>query len=346
MLDKIIEFFNNNPIKGLLLVLTVVALLIYYLKHNSHEHFAEHMKGADSDINTDNEFSKLVLGSKFINFKCKIGDTEYYLANIKKTSNKYLPDNCLPNETKCANSIPVLIKKTKIDNKLSDYIRDLNLESSTCAEKEKSECKLVKGKSEDELAKCDIPHPKCSPNRQFYHDFKIIDETNQIGTNNDKTCAEIATDKIRRRYRFTGTSIPESNGSRFNTTFNQRDYYEEHINTLCADEPASYNDHKEYANIFVIERSDITNDGGIMYPEGHKLRVKLRFNGAKFLTEKIQQIDQTTGKPVVVPTYIGYCDIKQCPKDAIVGSEAYIGICLYDDSSHPNVLEFEPIIIN
>ncbi len=334
MIGKIIFFFNNNPLIGTLIILTTMIVLIYFTQNKCNK--LEYMDSMSCNINTDNTFNAYFKNVKLINFKCTINGKEYYLANIKNGPvQKYLENNCLQSEKiDCTDSIMVLIEKEKIEKSLFNYLTSINNYSDKCI---KNKCESVT------MSEC-IPPLNCLPDRQFYHDFMLFD----VSQKNSSTPTQ-------RKYVIIGTSEPNEEGRNHRTTLNQHLYNDKNIRYLCGD----YMQHKDpdingtnnYMEIVVVE-SPVNDAGGIIYGIGEKIKIKLKFNseflletfssdGAKKYIKKIGP----DGKPVSVPSYVGYCASNICPVGASIGSIPYLRVCMYSDALDKNVLEFEPIMV-
>ena len=340
MIEKISIFFNNNPLLGIIIVILLVIIIWNLLKNTTKcqtpeklEHLTQLPK---CDMNTDHKFNTEFVGPmKLINFKTVYNGKEYYLANMEMTK-------CQNKETKdCANAVLLLLEKHDIENLMLEYKKDLDTTKDICISTNKILCEkeLPVTASEEEKQKCLLSHSTCDQHRHFYHDFnvkEIIQNTSDLA--------------VRRKYIIKGSAIPMKDGSVKPTMLNQFLYNDSNINLLCAD---SYNYGQlnlptEYAEIIISEK-ELTNDGGII--GGNHLKIKLRFNTNVHIISKDTTgndvftllIDNITGKPKTKASYIGICLDKTCKTDS---NKEYIRACLYDDIDNPNILEFEPILIN
>lgn len=332
MLEKIIEFFNSNPIKGLILLLVLVATLMYFLgSEEKHEHLDTNLNN-NCNINNDNEFYKLFGNAGLINLKCKINDKEYYLAYIDEKSNSFAHSMCANNgNNKCATAIPVLIEKSELESGLAQYISKINNNADACMVNVNAACNRT---TPDGIKSCEQLLADCSPKRQFYHDFVLKDITDNIQSV-DKSPLEVETGATRRRYNLIGSAPPLQKGVVLpsNPILDQHFMFDDDANVICADAPdvSNVKSNVKYTSIFISERITSSNDG-IIRPEGSELKLKLRFE-----TQAVK------GSVNLVPMYVGYCDKQKCSDTK---TDPYMRICLYPDSGHKYVLEFEPIIVS
>lgn len=328
MLERIIEFFNSNPIKGLILVLVLVAILMYFLgSEEKHEHLDTNLNN-NCNINNDNEFYKSFGDAGLINLKCKINDKEYYLAYIEEKSNNFdISGMCANNKNnKCATAIPVLIEKSELESKLAQYISKINSNADACMVNVNATCNRT---TQDGVTACEQLLAECSPKRQFYHDFVLRDITNNIQTV-DKSPLEVETNATRRRYNLIGSVPPSQKGVLSSKPMlDQHFMFDDEANVMCADDGDVSN--IKYRSIFISETMKSSNDG-IIGPEGSGLRIKLRFENPA-----------VKGSTNLIPMYVGYCDKQKCSDTT---TDPYMRICLYPDSGNKYVLEFEPIIVS
>lgn len=327
MLEKIIEFFNNNPIKGLILILVLVTIIMYFLNSKEqYEHLDTNLNN-NCSINNDNEFYKLFGNAELINLKCKINDKEYYLAYIDEKINNFdIQGMCSNNDKKCATAIPVLIEKMELESRLAQYISKINNKADSCLVSTNITCNRT---TPDGEKACDHLLAECSPQRQFYHDFKLKNITDNVQSV-DKSPLEVETNITRRRYNLIGSVPPIEKGVLSSKPIlDQHFMYDDEVNVICADEGEVPN--VKYRSIFISETIN-SSDEGIIYPEGSGLRIKLRFENPT-----------VKGSVNLVPMYVGYCDKQKCPNDK---TDPYMRICLYANSGDSHVLDFEPIIVS
>ena len=128
MFDQIIQFFEKNPIVGVIVAITLMVIILQLNKCNSAQ---ENLDGsiallptAPAEVTDKSFYDGFVGGNKLINFKCKIGDKEYYMACVKV-------DGCMTVPTPgaapiisgpdCDNVALILIDKDDIESNLHNY---------------------------------------------------------------------------------------------------------------------------------------------------------------------------------------------------------------------------------
>lgn len=337
MLDDISNYFNNNPVIGILLVVIIIGAILYF--YNNYCPFKEGFdpstinSSQQNNLNTDNEFNKQYVGqTKILNFKTKIDGKEYYLANIKLSQ-------CQSKDTlDCSDVGIVLIDAEDIQTQIRDYTKDLATAQAICQSTKTITCQsnLPPNATAEQKEKCNLPDISCAQKRFFNHDFTVVE------------IKDITSDKpVRRRYVLRGTAVPAKNGDSFPAMLNQHLYDEKGIPSLCGD--LYTGPETQYTDIVVVENVK-QNDGGIIGGMGSNLKIKLRFNTKILIISKDSNgnptytpIIDSKGKPTVKSTYVGYCSNNYCKLE---NGKTYKRVCLVDDPLNPNVLEFEPIIVS
>jgi hypothetical protein len=344
MIDEITKFLNDNRVIAILLVL-LLSLLLYFIMQKNE--MFEHMDNVQTTnnylpkctINSDQEFNAQYVGqSKIINFKCTIGDIDYYLACVKMTD--YQVDN--PDKTAdCINSMLILIPVTEINSMLESYLKEMAAAEKICNSTLQIKCQhsLEASSAEDASSECLDTYPECQQTRLFIHDFNVVDVT-PVTSNS----------MILRKYIIKGTALPLLNGKSSPTMFNNFLYNDKGINMVCGDTYAygSPNIPKQYAEL-IISETIATNVGGII-GSTPILNVKIKFDTLQQIVSKVNGIekktpliDVCTGEPKTKPTYMGVCAASQsCTK----GNSTYPRVCVYDDIMNPNVLEFQPHLVS
>jgi hypothetical protein len=159
----------------------------------------------------------------------------------------------------------------------------------------------------------------CTPKRMFIHDFIVLP----------------VLDKPNKFY-IKGTAEPRKGGNSYPTTLNSFLYNEFGKNTLCGDDNIAtlYPKKQHYIEISVSEK-------------------QINLINMKFDTQNFIEGKDKTGKPVPVPlydsegnpklrsSYVGICPDKKCTYDG----KDYFRVCLYNDQTSINVLDFEPILV-
>lgn len=341
MFEEIINFLNDRPLVGILIIVIIIYLLIdshmtcnKKISCNKNEHLDGTVTNQTYLLNNDDKFNESYVGpTKTVNFKCTINNVDYYLANMKTTE----CTNITLGPTECTDAVMLLVNVDDINQMLVDYLKKININEQKCISNRKIDC-INTASNDTDKKKCDIDEPSCKETRMFYHDFNVM----QIFEKDFQNVAG------KRKYIIKGTSIPKFNGIKYHTMINQHLNYDKNINLLCADtyNYGNVNFPKEYAEIVVVER-ELKNDGGIIGGAGVNIRIKLRLMTRVVIssaddTGKITYtpLMDNTGKPRMKVSYVGICPNTSCKH---ANGKTYPRICLYDDILDPNVLEFEPI---
>jgi hypothetical protein len=291
-----------------------------------------------------------------VNFRCKINNTDYYLANMQmsENTNKIRKNNM---QKDCGFSALVLIPVDELKNNLENYLVGLGEIKDDCATESKRNCmkqlKINKNQSyiisaEDE-AECTIPPHYCNYKRFYIHDFIIQEVSGQVDKYNPV-----------RKYLFKGTYTPTFKNAPSPTMINQQIYYDdivpEPIPIVCGDE-YPYGNEVEYKNQYgeVLVSESVGQEGIIEGQEN--IKVKLLMNTQVKLSGK-----DKNGVPTYIPlpekmesSYIGVCKEPSGSTDIdftfkSTNGKSYKRICLIStnltsSSESSRVLEFsiEPV---
>jgi hypothetical protein len=308
----------------------------------------------------DNIFYNTMVGaSKLVNFRCTYQGKKYYLANMRTsdcgtyTSITSDVESINPN-IDCATVKMVLIDADAADTEIQEYINNLRIKSEECKQTQKTKCitELGPNRSMEEENQCTFEYEKiCNPIRKYITDFIITEiiQTNLNSESSEEIDYNGDTHFGKRKYIISGTAIPMIDDNQIETMLNNYMYFDHGVNYLCGDQYIG--SEKYYTQIDVIERN-LGNRGGIINASQPNIVVKLRMNVREVIagidrttnTEKvIPIIDQDTGKPNIKSSYIGVCNSAIACQ---MNQRIYPRICLYDNINDPNVLEFEPILVN
>jgi hypothetical protein len=350
MLEQINEYFNNNRTIGLILAISLLVIVLWI--YNSCNCLVKESFGNNDNNNSNNSnnsnnnstqicncsppqdetfYSQYVLGhTNMVNFKCTYNGTDYYLANMK------LSECSNQEQVDCMASVLVLMPVTEVNEKLTQYFKDIQTDSDICNTTNKIKClsNYTSPTSEQEES-CSIPSASCTTKRMFNHDFNIIEAKSSSGS---------------RKYLIKGTAVASRNSSLIPTLLNQSlyDSPDNVKNLMCSDQyDYSPLNNPEFAEVSIIERL-ITNSGGVIGGT-NPLRIKLKFITRTYILSKdktgkpiyMALSDPTTGKPTTRSTFVGVCPELTCNS----AGKQYIRLCLYDESTNQNVLEFEPLLI-
>lgn len=350
MFKNIIDFFDNNQLLGVIIILFLIIVILWYIMNNhlcecsnNNEHLtmtntsqiSHSLPQCTSSV--DIKFNASFVGpNKLVNFKTVIDGKEYYLANVKLSE----CDTKQPED--CSGVAMVLIEKSDIDEMMKSYVKQMDIAKETCNADIKIKCthNLPSSASEEDIQNCGKPHISCDQKRKFYHDFNVFDMS-------DPTKASQT-----RKYIIKGTAVPNINDVSYPTMMNQSLYDNKNVNLLCGDtfNYGQPNLSKDHADVIIIER-DVLNDGGIIRGTGNDIRVKFRFNtrdqlithdkNGKKILSPIMDPNDPMGGVKKIGTYVGVCPQTTC----VSNGRTYKRVCLYPDIINPNVLEFEPILV-
>lgn len=369
MLENITEFLDKNIFISIIIVIVFVYLLWNYLTSRctgedkkEHLEIKEHMGISNPVISSDvfsKRFSTESNPTLKVNFRCKIGDTDYYLANMQINENKNeIKKNGIRKD--CGSSALVLIPVDELKNNLENYLIGLDEIKDDCATESKRNCmkklKKDKGKSyvisAEEEAECNIPPRYCNYNRFYTHDFIIQEVSEQVDT-----CNPV------RKYLFKGTNIPTLKNAPNPTMINQQIYYDdivpEIISIVCGDDYAYGNEvenKNQYGEVLVSE--SVVDSGGIIGgPEN--IKVKLLMNTQVKISGSAKDKNgvpiYTTLPETMESSYIGVCKEATASGDIdftfkSTNGNSYKRICLISEnltssSEGSRVLEFsiEPV---
>lgn len=332
MINEMTIFFNKNPVLGIILI-GVLFVLLYYI---TQKHSSEHLDQVTNilpqcTINTDQNFyNEFVEQSHVLNFKCNVKGIDYYLASVKKSD---YTTNVKADAPDCVQSMLILIPATEIQTMLQDYLNQMKTARDICNATTKIHCNNKPG------SECPETYDVCNLPRFFLHDFNVIDVSPQ---NPDYT-------KNFRKYIINGTAVPSLNGISSKTMFNTFLLNDSGVNMVCGDTYAygAPNQPKHFAEVIISERI-AGNSGGVVGSDSG-IKIKIRFNALQQLisqqnnkTVRTPLIDTCSGEPKTRPVYLGVCLTETCTKE----NNTYPRICVYDDISDPNVLEFSPAIVS
>lgn len=343
MIKEVNKFFNENKVLGIVLIILLL-LVVYYISqiNTSSEHMGQITQQIlpKCTINDDQQFNtQYVQQSKILNFKCNVKGIDYYLACVKMGD--YIANN--PNNTPdCSNSMIILVPATEIETMLVSYMKDMSIAENICNSSLNITC-VGNAQTDSAKAECPTTFTSCVQTRLFLHDFNIVDVT---PVNSDVSTTI-------RKYVIKGTALPALNGSSSPTMFNTFLINEHGINMVCGD-PYAYGSPsvpKQYAEVIITEKSTNNNTGGVINVDP-TMTVKIRFNALQQIISpgtnggvatRTPLIDTCTGEKKIRPTYLGICNSTQtCTK----GGNIYPRVCVYDDIMDPNVLDFQPYVVN
>jgi hypothetical protein len=334
MLEQIINYFNNNKPIGIIIVIILIILVLWL--YNSQKESFDGGQTCNCAVQDETFYSQYVFGkSNLVNFKCSYNGSDYYLANMKLS-------NCSSQEAvDCNTSALVLMPVNDADEQLKKYLTDIQINTEICNTANKIKC-LANYSSADppiiptmmQEEACNEPSELCNSTRMFNTDFNVIEATTSTGG---------------RKYLIKGTAVPSQNNFLIPTLLNQSLYDSNTVkNIMCSDTyEYSPKNNPDFAEVAVVEKL-YTNFGSII-GGSNPLRIKLKFTTKMYVpTTNSQGVktylslsDPTTGLPNTKSTYIGICSDLICNNEG----KQYPRVCLYDDATDPNVLDFEPLLV-
>lgn len=347
MFEKIIDYLNNNPLAGIIIVLVIIGLYLYFLNRNctlssdNLEHAAGNV-GTGAVVNTNPNmspiFKQMVDLRKKINFKCTLTvkeknasgtetnvNKDFYLANIEMpicstfTCGVETPThaNCSFKLGKdCFDTALVLIPVDEINTGLADYLSDLEMSSAVCNYTSKLKCQNKALSDKTPFAECDVQLPSCTYNRFYIHDFGITDVT-PVEVTNEK------------RYEFAGTSVPGKNNSIKNTTINQQVTYDgTGIPILCGDSRPEGKSNSEFYSVVAIEKVIPPTSAIVMTDAPPSITLKLAMNTQITIPGK-----DKNGSEIFIPCPLccpmacttAQCQNGTCP--SVGAQKTYISVC-------------------
>jgi hypothetical protein len=206
----------------------------------------------------------------------------------------------------CSDSIFILMDAKDVNEKLIEYQKTLANESELCEVKKKQ----------------DKSNIDCTPKRMFINDFIVLP----------------IKDKPNKFY-IKGTAEPKKGGNSYPTILNSFLYNEFGKSTLCGDDNIAtlYPKKQYYIEISVTEKQ--TNAVNL---------VTIKFETQNFIEGKDKSgnpvpvpLYDSNGNPKLRSSYVGICTDKKCNYNG----KDYFRICLYNDPTSINVLDFEPILV-
>lgn len=348
MLDQIANYFNNNPLIAILLVILALVVIwsIYCKSCQSSEHLDPTISSdglnnlPKCDPNTDQGFYKEYVGAtKLINFKCTYNGKEYYLASVNMADCSNITPDDLKKAPDCTNTTLVLLDKEDVDAQLKLYLSDIANDEKICVYTKNLECSS-KVSSEEAKTQCfNEQHPECKAQRFFNHDFIVTEIIQQM------TPSGVLP---RRKYIIRGTSKPLKNGSSIPTMINQHLFENNGINKLCSDSFAYGSDinKNNYSEIIVIEKPNTTQTS--ILGNGDSSTVNLAMVTHQF----IEGTDPETKQPIIHKLYdvnnqlktmlsfVASCDKAVCT----LNGRDYTRVCLTNDQLSTSILNFTPVL--
>ena len=210
MIEKITNFFNNNPVLGIIIIFILFYAIMYFLnnKCNISNKTVEHLEGSTTSTTRSPAFDSLVAnaGNKKINFKCTIPDADgnnvdYYLANIPMPNCNESGTNCnFKQPDDCSQTAMILVPVQEIQENLVEYLLNVQKETDICNCTAKVTCKHNASNDTDTAAPVDDSEDDNSDGSNEDNSLNgtvspCIQECLNICTEtNTQTCAEVCTD--------------------------------------------------------------------------------------------------------------------------------------------------------
>lgn len=385
MLKNIVEFLDNNPFIGIILILFIICLIFKNNKQNTQILNQEENKAGDSasphivektsshdamsypeseqiegmsNIEafsgytnfSSNIFSKNFAStdmSKTVNLKCKINDIEYYLANMD-INPELTTRNTNKLQKDCSTSSLILVPVAEVNANLATYLKSLSTAKKLCAYTFKTTClDNLKNPTPEEESKCDTIPSSCNYNRNFTHDFTVKELPSKDGDCGPK------------KYLFFGVrSVPQPGSSAPYSMINHELYYSANpypIPIVCGDyyPYGAKGQQNEWGEIYV---SEISEPETAIIGVRSGITVKLAFKTQIVLPGKdANGNDMYTPCPSCDPnykySYIGYCKDSDNLDYKTADGKSYKRICvvpsnLISTQDGVRILDFEPVIVN
>lgn len=367
MLEKIIEFFNNNPV----VTVIVICVMIFLIWSYTNKYYAKNMEKLASVPSVSpsgnilppmpsSTFQSLYStpdGSKMINFKCTINGIDYYLANMDTTQ------NTSSLQTDCQVSTLVLIPASDIEKDLHTYLNLLDSNSKVC---NYDACiKQLPPNASSEECPGSKQHGSCNYDRFYTHDFKV----QFIGVADDgsnKYLFKGVTNPVVNS--ICGPGIPASQPTLLNQSmFDSPGGYGQGIkpNPLIHPLPVVCSDYFPYGNVMkynnrfgevYVSETEVNTGGIIGLTSG--ISVKLAFstqvllNGTDPNTKNPTFIPCPGCKPNTIYTYLGVCPSANNGKGytfTTQNGKTYQRICYIPanaaTTAGDNILNFQPILV-
>lgn len=332
IVETIVEFIKKN--KELVVILLILVIgIIYGFSHNiegfENNEIQEHKCPPCPEcpvcpsLEKQSAFKRLYADTgKFLNFKCKIEDKTYYLCLVKNKDCAGFAEH-----RECLFDIPVLLEESKIVNDINQYKMQVKTAEEMCNFEEYLKCKnegaTSNGSSEEinyEEA-CKKKYDGCAIRQRYINDFTVISVEKKKETDKD-------------HYIISGSAQPQLKDASLERALSQNLMINNNLNYLCADLEKNPT---EFVNMSIIETDTGSMGSVIGDNNGSGLKIKLQFetpiiiNGVKLYNED--------GSPRTQAKYVGICKDKICRMEDI----EYKRLCLLDDITDSNVVEFEPM---
>jgi len=323
MFDTIIDFLNRKPLVGIVIIVLFLTILVRM--HNDKCKYEGFNNSSPSDMidsqcvsHLDDVFKQNYEGpSKKVNFRCKIGDKIYYLANTPISDCKNMNQSTGQIELDCNENALVLIPENEIDERLVSYKKKLETNKQICNAQKK-----ILDDSNKQESKND--YPECYVTRQFIHDFDVMEYISSTKKSGDK-----------RQSTKKGVSVPKVDNTNNSYARISKDLYSTKNKLLtCGDYGGDIND----AKLSVVEK--ISNDmGGIIGGTKSYIVVNLFFEAHD--TRNGYKLFNTDGTPKIKNLYLSACKDLKCKSNNV----EYIRVCLTDNPIDSSILDFEPAIV-
>lgn len=309
------------------------------------------------------DLNQYLLGDKYklVRFRATINGKNYYLmiSPISQCSNLYTPPNMVhPNPVKnpkdCSTNVVILIDENTAMLYLNDYLNQISDKEKVCNFQQTLSNRratqtiqssqlfnisnandLMPGQTTPHLTTEMCPemeqYPGCRLIKQSPIDF-IVTLTNPFSVSETE---DQQNQQQPIRYFIQGVSGPlniDTSNIRYflNQNFNNDPSV---VNTLCAD-AVSRTDPKIVVDLVTTKQ---TNDHNNIIGYDSGLRTRIRFN----IIVRPLRLDPITNRAITQSFYLGVCRNNICT----FNGANYARACLFKNMLDPNVLEFEPIIV-
>lgn len=319
------EYIKNNlDMVVLILCISIVVIYLIYRWINNKEGF--------ETVGKDDNFKNLFEGrTRKVNFKCKIGDKEYYLITMRLSDcDKITNPTIIGAEFECSSIFLGLMEASELENKLKDYLKELEIQKQLCNYEKKLRCEAKNNTLKENETKeiCSDINEQCEFERMFIHDF-IVTEYSEIDAEEQRRG---------KKYIMKGTPVGKlPNIQNTESIINIGLFNTQQRNLVCGDITENFDEAK-----FMVIETPVPVDGGIAGGGTSPVSVKFVFESQ--LRRNGVPIFKAGGKPEMMQYYLGVCKHDKC-KGPSEGKEI-LRVCLYDNPSEEGTISLLPNLVN
>ena len=327
MLDKIVEYINQNPIV-FIAILTILLFITYslYRKCGGIEYMTDITTPPQMDCcpcpkqdSLSATIEKKYVGNKKLYFTVTIDNKDYYLVSIPKSD----CSNIDGKTADCTTNILALMEIDDVKNRMDDYAHKFDIEYKKCNFDQRLKCEDINKNNKDELAKCDKTYSICDKaNQKYFVNMFTLDKA-KVQDQFVLMSNPSAMDSINPDERISNSLIGTHN-----------------YKYVCTDKTL---DSTDIFNNITFLASVIKKEWGIIGGISNTDKYKIRMGRQAYDSTTNKLSFDKNGDPVVTYMYFGVCnDAQTCSiKDKVIKR-----LCLYEDIMDKNVLEFSINTVN